>query len=91
MGYKNQLIRAMDWLAKKDDTIFIGQSVKYSGNAIYNTLKTIPDQKKIEVPVIEELQMGISMIISKVKESKSLSTTIVLRPVGGDTISLRFR
>ena len=31
------------------------------------------------------------MRISKVKESKSLSTTIVLRPVEGDTFSLRFR
>ena len=39
---------------------FIGQSVKYSGNAIFNTLKTVTDDKKIEVPVIEELQMGLS-------------------------------
>ena len=60
MKYKDELIRSMEWLAKKENTIFIGQSVKYSGNAIYNTLKTIPDTKKIEVPVIEELQMGIS-------------------------------
>ena len=60
MKYKDELVRSMEWLAKKDNTIFIGQSVKYSGNAIYNTLKTIPDTKKIEVPVIEELQMGIS-------------------------------
>ena len=61
MGYKNQLIRSMEWLSEKEDTIFIGQSVKYSGNAIYNTLKSIPDDKKIELPVIEDLQMGISM------------------------------
>tara|TARA_B110000438_G_scaffold298052_1_gene345502 strand:- start:398 stop:904 length:507 start_codon:yes stop_codon:yes gene_type:complete len=51
----------MEWLSEKEDTIFIGQSVKYSGNAIYNTLKSIPDDKKIELPVIEDLQMGISM------------------------------
>ena len=50
----------MEWLAAKDNTVFIGQSVKYSGNAIFNTLKTIPEQKKIEVPVIEDLQMGLS-------------------------------
>jgi len=60
MGYKNELIRSMEWLAKKNNTIFIGQSVKYSGNAIFNTLKTISESKKIEVPVIEELQMGMS-------------------------------
>ena len=60
MKYKDELIRAMEWLAEKKDTIFIGQSVKYSGNAIFNTLKTIADDKKIEVPVFEELQMGLS-------------------------------
>ena len=60
MGYKDELIRSMEWLAKKKKTIFLGQSIKYSGNAIYNTLKTISDDKKIEVPVVEELQMGMS-------------------------------
>tara|TARA_Y100000591_G_C21454603_1_gene507801 strand:- start:34 stop:570 length:537 start_codon:yes stop_codon:yes gene_type:complete len=61
MKYKRELIRSMEWLAKKSDTIFLGQSVKYSGNAIYNTIKTISNKKKIEVPVIEDLQMGISL------------------------------
>jgi len=61
MGYKDELIRSMEWLAEKDNTVFIGQYVKYSGNAIFNTLKTITDEKKIEVPVIEELQMGLSI------------------------------
>ena len=50
----------MEWLSKKDDTIFVGQSVSYSGNAIYNTLNTIPDSKKLEVPVFEEIQMGMT-------------------------------
>ena len=60
MKYKDELVRSMEWLAEKDKTIFIGQSVKYSGNAIFNTLKTLPDEKKIEVPVLEDLQMGLS-------------------------------
>jgi len=60
MGYKDELVRSMEWLAKKEDTLFIGQSVSYSGNAIFNTLKTVSDEKKIETPVFEELQMGIS-------------------------------
>jgi len=60
MGYKDELIRSMEWLAERDNTVFIGQSVKYSGNAIFNTLKTVPDEKKIEVPVFEDLQMGLS-------------------------------
>jgi len=61
MGYKDELVRSMEWLGDKRNTIFIGQSVKYSGNAIYNTLKTIPDEKKIEVPVFEDMQMGLSI------------------------------
>jgi len=60
MRYNDELVRSMEWLANKNDTIFIGQSVKYSGNAIFNTLKTVSDKKKIEVPVFEDLQMGIS-------------------------------
>ncbi|MDP6959429.1 MAG: hypothetical protein QF645_11535, partial [Planctomycetota bacterium] len=50
----------MEWLAAKEDTLFLGQSVKYSGNAIFNTLKTVSDDKKIELPVAEDLQMGMS-------------------------------
>lgn len=60
MKYKDELIRSMEWLGEKDDTIFLGQSVKYSGNAIYNTLNTLKDSMKIETPVFEEVQMGMS-------------------------------
>ena len=58
--YKDELIKGMEWLSEKKDTIFLGQSVSYSGNAIYNTLKTLPEEKKLEVPVFEEVQMGMS-------------------------------
>ena len=61
MKYKDELINSMEWLGQQDDTIFMGQSVKYSGNAIYNTLSTLDDSKKIETPVIEEIQMGMSV------------------------------
>ena len=60
MKYIEELIRSMEYLAKDERTIFLGQSVKYSGNAIYNTLKSINDSKKIETPVFEEVQMGLS-------------------------------
>jgi len=60
MKYKDELIRSMEWLGEKDDTFFLGQSVKYSGNAIYNTLHTLNDSMKIETPVFEEIQMGMS-------------------------------
>jgi len=51
----------MEYLAEDPRTIFIGQSVAYSGNSIFNTLKTIPNDRKIETPVFEETQMGLSI------------------------------
>tara|TARA_Y100000034_G_scaffold50132_1_gene61850 strand:- start:406 stop:936 length:531 start_codon:yes stop_codon:yes gene_type:complete len=60
MKYKQELINSMEWLSEKDDTIFLGQSVSYSGNAIYNTLSTLPQNKMIELPVFEEVQVGMS-------------------------------
>ena len=61
MKYKNELVRSMEWLSEKKDTIFLGQSLKYSGNAIYNTVKTISQEKRIELPVFEETQLGMSI------------------------------
>ena len=60
MKYKDEIIRSMEWLGRKKDTIFLGQSVKFSGNAIYKTLSTLPPEKMLEVPVFEEVQMGMS-------------------------------
>jgi pyruvate/2-oxoglutarate/acetoin dehydrogenase E1 component len=60
MTYLEQIVKSMEYLAKDKRTIFIGQSVSYSGNSIYNTLRTIPNSKKIETPVFEDAQMGLS-------------------------------
>ena len=60
MSYRSELIRSMKYLSKNNKVIFLGQSVNYSGNAIYNTLKDINSNKKIELPVFEDTQMGIS-------------------------------
>ena len=51
----------MTMLSKNKKTIFLGQSVMYSGNAIFNTLINVPNKKKIEFPVAEEMQMGASI------------------------------
>lgn len=60
LKYKSELIRSMSFLSKDKRTIFLGQSVNFSGNAIYNTLSHIPKSKKIELPVFEEVQLGMS-------------------------------
>jgi pyruvate/2-oxoglutarate/acetoin dehydrogenase E1 component len=64
MTYKDELIRAMEFLAEDDKVLFLGQSVVYDGNSIYSTLKTIDKSKRIELPVFEETQMGMSIGLS---------------------------
>ena len=49
----------MEWLGKKEDTLFLGQATQYSGHAISSTLINVPKEKLIELPVIEEVQMGM--------------------------------
>ena len=49
--YLKEISRSMKMLSKNKKTIFIGQSVKYSGSSIYVSLKNVPNQKKIELPV----------------------------------------
>ncbi len=61
LKYKNEIIRSMDWLSEKEDTVFLGQAVNYSGNAMFNTTKEISLDKKIELPVFEDVQMGMSL------------------------------
>ncbi len=60
MRYRDELIRSMEWLAEKDNTIFLGQACKVSGHAISSTLEKVPDDKRVELPVFEETQMGVS-------------------------------
>ena len=60
MSYNNKLVEAMEYLSSKEDTIFLGQSMEYGGIAIANSFKNIPENKKMEMPVAENLQLGIS-------------------------------
>jgi len=60
MKYIEEIKKAMTLLSEHPDTIFIGQAVEYEGTGLYDSLKHIPDNKKMEFPVAEYLQMGIS-------------------------------
>ena len=59
--YKIALTKAMSDLSKLDETIFIGQQIVYAGNPMSTTLTDVPKEKMIEVPVMEETQMGMSL------------------------------
>lgn len=51
----------MTELGKKDNTVFIGQQLLWYGNPMSQTIDNISKEKIIEVPVMEESQMGISL------------------------------
>jgi len=46
-------------LGSKKDTLFLGQATAFSGHAISGTLVDVPKDKLIELPVMEEAQMGM--------------------------------
>jgi pyruvate/2-oxoglutarate/acetoin dehydrogenase E1 component len=62
--YKDALTNAMSIIANKSKSIFIGQQILYSGNPMSTTLSAVPKEKMIEVPVMEESQMGMSLGLS---------------------------
>ena len=60
MKYFDELCRAMEFLARDPRTMFLGQAVACPGTAMTNTLKNVAREKLLELPVTEDMQMGMS-------------------------------
>jgi pyruvate/2-oxoglutarate/acetoin dehydrogenase E1 component len=60
MKYKEELEKSMEWLGTKSDTVFMGQAIGFSGHAISNTMNKVSQDKRVELPVFEEIQLGIA-------------------------------
>ncbi len=60
MNYFDEMRKSMNYLAKNKKTIFIGQAVAVPGTTMSRTLTEIDSKKLIELPVAEEMQMGIT-------------------------------
>jgi pyruvate/2-oxoglutarate/acetoin dehydrogenase E1 component len=60
MKYYEEIQKAMDLLAQDSKTIFIGQAVEYEGTGLFDSMKHIPNSKKLELPVAEYLQSGMA-------------------------------
>ena len=60
--YFSEIIRGTKYWSEHKDTLFLGQSIAYKGNVLFNTLETanVPMKKRLELPVMEEVQMGMS-------------------------------
>jgi pyruvate/2-oxoglutarate/acetoin dehydrogenase E1 component len=63
-NYKENLTNSMTFLGEKNDTIFIGQQILFPGNPMSSTLINVPKNKMIELPVMEDTQMGMSLGLS---------------------------
>ena len=61
MKYFDELKKSMDWLSQKEDTLFLGQAVEYAGTAMTNTLVNVDRSKLLEMPVNEDMQMGMTL------------------------------
>ena len=61
MKYFEELKKSMEYLAQNKKTIFIGQEFEFPGTAMSNTLKNIKKNKLLELPVAEEMQMGMTI------------------------------
>jgi pyruvate/2-oxoglutarate/acetoin dehydrogenase E1 component len=62
--YKDALTNSMTYLGQQDDTVFIGQQIIWPGNPMSSTLNYVSKDKMIEVPVMEDSQMGMSLGMS---------------------------
>tara|TARA_Y100000310_G_scaffold344875_1_gene460181 strand:+ start:1237 stop:1767 length:531 start_codon:yes stop_codon:yes gene_type:complete len=62
--YREEAKRAMNMLAEDERVIFLGQSVRYPGSIMLGSLEDISDDRKIEMPIAEDMQTGIATGLS---------------------------
>jgi pyruvate dehydrogenase E1 component beta subunit len=60
MIYKEALMESMSFLAAQEKTIFLGQEAYY----FYGTMIKVPKEKIIDLPIMEDAQMGMSIGLS---------------------------
>lgn len=58
MDFASEIADAMGRLAERSDTVFVGQSLRYDGSSIHASMAKVPMSRRIEMPVIEDFQLG---------------------------------
>lgn len=51
----------MNEIAQLENSLFIGQAVEYPGTGMFESLKFIPRERRMELPVEEDFQLGLSI------------------------------
>ena len=59
--YLDALTESMKLCMDDPSTIFIGQQIVYYGNPMSKTIEGLPKDRMIETPVMEEVQMGVTI------------------------------
>ena len=59
--YQENVIKAMEMLSKEKNAIFIGQTIIYGGSPMFPSCDKVPMDKRVELPVFEDTQMGMSI------------------------------
>ena len=59
--YFDELCRTMKWLGENEKVRFIGQSVVWDGHSLFKSMKDVPMDNRLELPVFEDFQMGMSI------------------------------
>ena len=62
--YRDYLTEAMTYAATHSRAHFLGQAIKYPGTAMTPTFVGVPADQLIEMPVAEDLQLGMSIGLS---------------------------
>ena len=60
-AYRDELTRAMTYLASLPNSVFIGQAVEVPGTAMTGTLENVDKARLLEFPVEEDFQLGVSV------------------------------
>ena len=55
--YQSELNQAMK-MCVSENSLFVGQSVKFGGQKMFDTLAGVPDYQRIEMPIAENMQAG---------------------------------
>jgi pyruvate/2-oxoglutarate/acetoin dehydrogenase E1 component len=61
MKYFDELKRTMEWVAQQPRTIFVGQTVAGPGTFMYSTLRDVPKDRTLEMPINESFQMQFTL------------------------------
>jgi pyruvate/2-oxoglutarate/acetoin dehydrogenase E1 component len=61
MTYFDELKRTMEWLAQQPGTFFVGQTVAGPGTFMFQTLRDLPKDKTLEMPINESFQMQFTI------------------------------